>query len=83
MTLPTSLTAIVEALRSAGATEEIIARAIKARTALRGNAPICAGLQKKWTEKIFWPSGTTSGRPVMPVNGATVKACYRTAREAK
>jgi hypothetical protein len=62
MTLPTLLSAIVEALRSAGATEEIIARAIKARTALRGNAPICAALQKKWTEKIllaiwnnFWP----------------------------
>jgi hypothetical protein len=61
VTLPTKLHAIVEALRSAGATEEIIAAAIKARTGLRGKAPICAALQKKWTEKIFWPPGTTSG----------------------
>jgi hypothetical protein len=30
MTLPTLLTAIIEALRSAGATEEIIAAAVKA-----------------------------------------------------
>jgi hypothetical protein len=39
MTLPTPLSAIVEALRSAGATEEIIAAAVKAGGEFQNSPP--------------------------------------------